>query len=167
MFLGAEDFTPGAMLNAQKPLHDRIFVRPPHELGTRCHQLAMYVGFESPCRCCRTARRITCGTERWSFWPPCPGGMIEASMDESGNTCGARRNGSDCTRGDDKLDGKEWRLISLSAEAISNGCYQGENADRMASDYKLVRTQVTRTTKLKLSWRRRRLGRTNYPRRAL
>ena len=47
MFLGPMDYTPGAMRNATKatfaPIHGQ-----PMALGTRCHQLAMYVVFESP-----------------------------------------------------------------------------------------------------------------------
>ncbi len=47
MFLGPMDYTPGAMLNATKttfaPIHER-----PMAMGTRCHQLAMYVVFRKP-----------------------------------------------------------------------------------------------------------------------
>src|SRR5260370_33274165 len=47
MFLGPMDYTPGAMRNATRatfaPIHQQ-----PMALGTRCHQLAMYVVFESP-----------------------------------------------------------------------------------------------------------------------
>ena len=45
--VGAMDYTPGAMLNAQKESWRPIFDRP-MSLGTRCHQLAMYVVFTSP-----------------------------------------------------------------------------------------------------------------------
>ena len=47
MFLGPMDFTPGAMLNATKKDFSPVFDRP-MSLGTRCHQLGMYVVFESP-----------------------------------------------------------------------------------------------------------------------
>src|SRR6266545_2385958 len=47
MFLGPMDFTPGAMINAQKASFAAIHERP-MSLGTRCHQLAMYVVYESP-----------------------------------------------------------------------------------------------------------------------
>ena len=47
MLAGPMDYTPGAMINATakqfKPVHSR-----PMSPGTRCHQLAMYVVFESP-----------------------------------------------------------------------------------------------------------------------
>lgn len=47
MFTGPLDYTPGAMVNAQKENHRPNFHRP-MSLGTRCHQLAMYVVYESP-----------------------------------------------------------------------------------------------------------------------
>jgi alpha-glucosidase len=47
MVAGPMDYTPGAMINAQKDNFKPIFNRP-MSLGTRCHQLAMYVVYESP-----------------------------------------------------------------------------------------------------------------------
>src|SRR5260370_116409 len=47
MVLGPMDYTPGAMLNAQKNDFRAIGHRPMSQ-GTRCHQLAMYVVFEAP-----------------------------------------------------------------------------------------------------------------------
>jgi alpha-glucosidase len=47
MFLGPMDYTPGAMLNTQKQGFKIDFKRP-MSLGTRAHQLAMYVVYESP-----------------------------------------------------------------------------------------------------------------------
>ena len=47
MFLGPMDFTPGAMHNADRAHFKPIF-NAPMSLGTRCHQLAMYVVYESP-----------------------------------------------------------------------------------------------------------------------
>ncbi|MFD2162223.1 glycoside hydrolase family 97 protein [Paradesertivirga mongoliensis] len=47
MVAGPMDYTPGAMLNAQKkswaPINDK-----PMSIGTRCHELAKFVVFESP-----------------------------------------------------------------------------------------------------------------------
>lgn len=45
--VGPMDYTPGAMINAQKASWRPIFEKP-MSLGTRCHQLAMYVVFTSP-----------------------------------------------------------------------------------------------------------------------
>ena len=47
MFLGPMDFTPGAMHNADRAHFGPIFDAP-MSLGTRSHQLAMYVVYESP-----------------------------------------------------------------------------------------------------------------------
>lgn len=47
MFAGAMDFTPGAMRNATKENFRPVFTEPMSQ-GTRCHQLAMYVVYESP-----------------------------------------------------------------------------------------------------------------------
>jgi alpha-glucosidase len=47
MLAGPMDFTPGAMLNAQPVNFHPVFERPMSQ-GTRAHQLAMYVVYESP-----------------------------------------------------------------------------------------------------------------------
>ncbi|TRZ88265.1 glycoside hydrolase family 97 protein, partial [bacterium] len=47
MLAGPMDFTPGAMRNAQENQFRTIFDIPMSQ-GTRCHQLAMYVVYESP-----------------------------------------------------------------------------------------------------------------------
>lgn len=47
MVAGAMDFTPGAMQNANKKNFRDVYTEPMSP-GTRCHQLAMYVVFESP-----------------------------------------------------------------------------------------------------------------------
>jgi len=47
MLAGPMDYTPGAMINAQEKNFQMIFTRP-MSMGTRCHQLAMYVVYESP-----------------------------------------------------------------------------------------------------------------------
>jgi alpha-glucosidase len=45
--VGPMDYTPGAMINAQAESWAPIFQRP-MSLGTRCHQLAMYIVYTSP-----------------------------------------------------------------------------------------------------------------------
>ncbi len=47
MVAGPMDYTPGAMINAQKKNFKPVFERPMSQ-GTRIHQLAMYVIYESP-----------------------------------------------------------------------------------------------------------------------
>ncbi len=47
MLAGPMDYTPGAMRNAQEKQFRPVFDLPMSQ-GTRCHQLAMYVVYESP-----------------------------------------------------------------------------------------------------------------------
>jgi len=47
MLAGPIDYTPGAMINAQESQFHPVFDRP-MSMGTRTHQLAMYVVYESP-----------------------------------------------------------------------------------------------------------------------
>jgi len=47
MIAGPMDFTPGAMRNAQEKQFRPIYDLPMSQ-GTRCHQLAMYIIYESP-----------------------------------------------------------------------------------------------------------------------
>lgn len=47
MVAGPMDYTPGAMINAARHEHRDIFSRPMSQ-GTRAHQMALYVVFESP-----------------------------------------------------------------------------------------------------------------------
>lgn len=47
MFIGPMDYTPGAMHNANRVGFAHVFERPMSQ-GTRCHQLGLYVVFESP-----------------------------------------------------------------------------------------------------------------------
>jgi len=47
MVAGPMDYTPGAMVNAQEQ-NFRAVRKRPMSMGTRCHQLAMYVVYESP-----------------------------------------------------------------------------------------------------------------------
>lgn len=47
MFAGPMDYTPGAMINATAKEFHPVWSKPMSQ-GTRCHQLALYVVFESP-----------------------------------------------------------------------------------------------------------------------
>lgn len=47
MVAGPMDFTPGSMINKTKTNFNPVFTEPMSQ-GTRCHQLGMYVVFESP-----------------------------------------------------------------------------------------------------------------------
>jgi len=157
MFLGPMDFTPGAMINAQKASFAAIHERP-MSLGTRCHQLAMYVVYESPLQMLADSpSNYLREPEMMEFLKPVP-----SEWDDSKALDGkiaeyvvvARRSGRDWYVGamtnwtprELELD-----LSFLPAGSFAMEAYQdGVNADRFGSDYKQVKSRVSKTTKLKL-----------------
>jgi len=157
MFLGPMDYTPGAMRNAQKKDFAAIFNHP-MSLGTRCHQLAMYVVYESPLEMLsdspsnyerepESLEFLRAVPTIWDETIPLDGRISEYVVV-------ARRNGQDWYVGamtnwsarDIEID-----LSFLPAGNLTLDAYQdGINADRMASDYKKTTSQVTRSSKLKV-----------------
>ena len=157
MFLGPMDYTPGAMLNAQKDMFAPIMKRP-MALGTRCHQLAMYVVYESPLQMLsdspanyqrepESLEFLRAIPSTWDETVPLDGKISE-------HVVVARRNGKDWyvgamtnwTERDIEID-----LSFLPAGNFTMDAYQdGINADRMASDYKKTTSQVSKSTKLKV-----------------
>jgi alpha-glucosidase len=158
MFLGPMDYTPGAMLNATKENFAPIMHRP-MSLGTRCHQLAMYVVYESPLQMLSDSpSNYMREPEAMEFLAAVP-----TVWDDSKALDGkigeyvaiARRNGSDWYVG--AMTNWTGRDMDIDFSFLPEGNFEmsayqdGVNADRMASDYKLVTTPVTRTTKLKIT----------------
>jgi alpha-glucosidase len=157
MFLGPMDYTPGAMLNATKTTFAQIFDRP-MALGTRCHQLAMYVVFESPLQMLADSpSNYLREPEAMEFLGPVPSVWDETKVLDAkiaDYVVVARRNGrnwyigamTDWTPRDLEID-----LSFLPAGAFKMEAYQdGVNADRMAADYKLTKTQVNSKGRLKI-----------------
>ena len=157
MFLGPMDFTPGAMLNAQRAAFAPIFSRP-MSLGTRCHQLAMYVVYESPLQMLADSpSNYLREPEAMEFLAAVP-----TEWDDSIPLEGkigqyvaiARRNGADWYVG--AMNNWTARDLDIDFSFLPDGNFQmgayqdGVNADRMGSDYKLVKMQVNRTTKLRI-----------------
>jgi len=157
MFLGPMDFTPGAMLNAQRAAFAPIFSRP-MSLGTRCHQLAMYVVYESPLQMLADSpSNYLREPESMEFLAAVP-----TEWDDSIPLDGkigqyvaiARRNGADWYVG--AMNNWTARDLDIDFSFLPDGNFQmgayqdGVNADRMGSDYKLVKMQVNRTTKLRI-----------------
>jgi alpha-glucosidase len=158
MFLGPMDFTPGAMLNASKkdfaPIHER-----PMSLGTRCHQLGMYVVFESPLQMLADSpSNYLREPEMMEFLAPVPSvwddtKVLDAKLAEY--ILVARNSGAEWyVGGMTNWTGRELEvdLSFLPAGTFWLEAYQdGINADRMASDYKKTRTRITRDTRLKIT----------------
>jgi alpha-glucosidase len=157
MFLGPMDYTPGAMRNATKKTFAPINNQP-MALGTRCHQLAMYVVFESPLQMLADSpSNYLREPEVMEFLGPVPSVWDETrALDGkiSEYVVVARRSGrdwyvgamSDWTPRDLEVD-----LSFLPEGSFTMDAYQdGVNADRNASDYKKATEQVTRVSKLKI-----------------
>jgi alpha-glucosidase len=158
MFLGPMDYTPGAMRNATKatfaPIHSQ-----PMALGTRCHQLAMYVVFESPLQMLSDSpSNYIREAEIMDFLAPVPSVWDETKVLDAriaDYVVVARRNGRDWYVG----AMTDWtpRTLEIDLSFLPEGTFtmeayqDGVNADRNASDYKKTTTRVSRTTKLKLS----------------
>jgi alpha-glucosidase len=157
MFLGPMDYTPGAMRNATKNTFAPIFNRP-MALGTRCHQLAMYVVYESPLQMLSDSpSNYLREPEIMEFLGPVPTEWDETKVLDAkiaDYVVVARRNGRDWYVG--AMNDWTARSLDIDFSFLPDGnftmdAYQdGVNADRMASDYKKTTSQVSKTSKLKI-----------------
>ncbi len=157
MFLGPMDYTPGAMRNATKTTFSPIFQQP-MALGTRCHQLAMYVVFESPLQMLSDSpSNYLHEPETMEFLAPVPSVWDDTKVLDgriAEYVLVARKNGNDWYVG----AMTDWTARELEVDFsflpegnFSMDAYQdGVNADRMASDYKRIKIQVNKSTKLKI-----------------
>jgi alpha-glucosidase len=157
MFLGPMDYTPGAMLNAQKVSFAQVFNRP-MSLGTRCHQLAMYVVYESPLQMLADSpSNYLKEPDAMEFLGPVPTEWDDTKVLDAriaDYVLVARRNGRDWYVG----AMTDWtpRDLEIDFSFLPEGqfamtSYQdGVNADRFASDYKMEKKSIDRSTKLKI-----------------
>ena len=158
MLLGPMDYTPGAMINAPKNEFRAIFDRPMSQ-GTRCHQLAMYVVFESPLQMLADSpSNYLREPEVMEFLAPVPTEWDETKVLDgkiAEYVAVARRNGKDWYVG--AMTNWSPREMEIDFSFLPEGnftlqAYQdGVNADRMGSDYKMSKTAVNRGTKLKIT----------------
>lgn len=157
MFLGPMDYTPGAMLNAQQKSWAKVFDRP-MALGTRCHQLAMYVVFESPLQMLADSpSNYLREPEAMEFLSAVPTVWDETRVLDGkigDYVLVARRSGRDWYVGamtDWTARELEVDFSFLPAGSFKMDSYQdGVNAGRFASDYKKVSAVADRTTRLKI-----------------
>jgi alpha-glucosidase len=157
MFLGPMDFTPGAMRNATKATFAPINHQP-MALGTRCHQLAMYVVYEAPLQMLSDSpSNYLREPEIMEFLGPVPTEWDETKVLDARiaeYVLVARRNDRDWYLG--AMTDWTARNLQLDLSFLPEGnftmsAYQdGVNADRNASDYKKTSSQVNKTTKLNL-----------------
>ena len=157
MIAGPLDYEGGGMINAQKNAF-RIVDPVPMTQGTRIHQLAMYVVYESPLQCLGgNISDYLREPEYASFF-----GKIPFEWDETLVLDGkisdyivvARRSGEDWWIGamtDWTPRTLELDLLFLGEGAYTAEIYQdGVNADRYASDYQKTLQEVTKSTKLQV-----------------
>ncbi len=157
MLAGPMDYTPGAMINAQQK-NFRISWNRPMSMGTRCHQLAMYVVFESPLQmmadnpsnymkeeeCTRFIAKIP------TVWDETK--VLKAKIGEV--IAIARRKGEKWYVG--AMTNLDARNLEIDLSFLEKGSYKaeifkdGKNAHRYGSDYIMEMTNVNRDQKFKL-----------------
>ena len=157
MFLGPMDFTPGAMLNASMRAFRPVFERP-MSLGTRCHQLAMYVVFESPLQMLSDSpSNYLREPETMEFLGPVPSvwddtKVLDGKIAEY--VAVARRSGKEWYVG--AMTDWTARDLEIDLSFLPDGKYSmqsfedGANAELNASDYKMKKATVSKGTKLKI-----------------
>ncbi|MCX6874434.1 MAG: glycoside hydrolase family 97 protein [Verrucomicrobia bacterium] len=155
MFLGPMDFTPGAMLNATRAGFTKNFLRP-MSMSTRCHQLAMYVVYESPLQMLADSptnylREPAC-MEFLSAVPSVWDDTRVLDARIADYIVVARRSGADWYCGamtDSTPRDLTADLSFLPAGNFRMDIYQdGVNADRRADDFKQTTRTVSNATKL-------------------
>jgi alpha-glucosidase len=158
MLLGPMDYTPGAMVNATRKSFVPVF-EAPMSLGTRCHQLAMYVVYESPLQMLADSpSNYLREPDALEFLGPVP-----TVWDETRALDGvvgdyvvvARRHGREWYVG--AMTDWSPRELEIDLSFLPEGAFtldafqDGVNADRWASDYKRVKGPADRATRLKVT----------------
>ena len=155
---GPMDFTPGAMTNANRE-NFRPIMEHPMSMGTRCHQLAMYVVYESP------LQMLSDSPTHYRHEPECMKFLsavptvwddtIALDAKVSDYVAIARRSGRRLVhRRHDRLGSPQARnLDSVScppANTSSKSWRDGANADRDGQDFARSTQTVTSADKLTL-----------------
>ncbi len=158
MFLGPMDYTPGAMLNSGAERNFAQVFEKPMSLGTRAHQLAMYVVYESPLQMLADSpSHYLREPEMMEFLGPVPTvwdetKVLKAKM--SDYVAIARRKGTAWYLGamtDWSARELELDMSFLPAGQFEMTSYQdGPNADRSGSDYQKVVSKVSNQSKMKI-----------------
>ena len=151
MFAGPMDFTPGAMVNATKENFRPVFTQPMGQ-GTRCHQLAMYVVYESPLQMlCDSPSKYEQEPVIMQFLSAVPTSWDQTkslNADIGEYLTVARKKGNDWYVG--SMTNWTPRDFTIALDFLDAGHYEasiwadGMNADRYASDYRKESRQVTR-----------------------
>lgn len=157
MAVGPMDYTPGAMRNGQKENYSKSFERP-MSMGTRAHQAAMYVVFESalqmlcdsPSSYLKDKKTIEIISKIPTTWDETI--ALDAKVGEY--IAVARRKGGNWYYG--AMTNFEERNLKIDFSFLPAGEYEatflkdGVNANRYAEDYKIEKIAVTPSTILDL-----------------
>jgi alpha-glucosidase len=157
MVAGPMDYTPGAMLNAIKKNFNPVFTEPMSS-GTRCHQLGMYVIFESP------LQMLADNPSNYYREPECMEFLevVPSVWDDTKALDGkvgdyvmiARRSGDTWYVG--AMTDWDARTLDLNLNFLPAGNYKmkvwkdGANADKHAADFKKEELKVTNTSVVKV-----------------
>ena len=159
MLLGPMDYTPGAMVNSGRERNFAAVFERPMSLGTRVHQLAMYVVYEAPLQMLADSpshylrepevmKFLQTVTTVWDETK-----VLAARMGDY--VCIARRHGRDWYIG--AMTDWTGRTLDIDFSFLPPGQFQmaayedGPNAERMGNDYKTTTQDITRTTKLQIT----------------
>jgi alpha-glucosidase len=157
MLAGPVDYTPGAMINATKADFRPIFNRPMSQ-GTRAHQLAMYVVFESPLQMLADSpSNYRKEPESLAFLSAVP--VVWDETHVLGARVGehillARRSGRDWYVGG--LTNWQARDVEIDLSFLPVGAFEAEihrdgpNADRVAVDYSREIRKVSARDRLRV-----------------
>ena len=158
MLVGPMDYTPGAMANSGAERNFAAVFERPMSLGTRCHQLAMYVVYESPLQMLADSpSHYLREPEIMNFLGPVPTVwhetlVLDAKMGDY--VVIARRRNEDWYVG--AMTDWTGRELQLSLTFLGGGRYEldqykdGVNAERTGSDYQRVKSNVDNKTRLSI-----------------
>jgi alpha-glucosidase len=157
MLAGPMDFTPGAMLNGTKDNFKVAFDRPMSQ-GTRCHEMAMYVVYESPLQMlCDNPSNYLREKECLDFLSIAPtvwDTTIVLDAKVADYVLIARKNGSEWYLG--AMTDWDPRDLTIDFSFLPKGKYSieyyqdGINADRYAGDYKKIKAAINSSDKMEI-----------------
>jgi len=157
MMAGPMDYTPGAMRNAIKENYRPLNAAPMSQ-GTRCHQLAMYIVYESPLQILADNPTIYMKEQESTDFIT----HVPATFDQTVALDGkvgeyaaiARKKGETWFVG--AMSNWTPRELTLDFSFLGVGSYQAEvfkdgvNADREGTDYKKEVIKISATDKVKI-----------------
>ena len=157
MVAGPMDYTPGAMINMDRTNFQPLFTRPSSQ-GTRVHQIALYIVYESPLQMLADSpSNYMKEQESTDFIAKVPvvWDDIKVLQAKVGNyLLLARRSGNEWYVGG--LTDWAMRDLDLDLSFLGSGEYKmeifqdGINADRYASDYKHLNLEVRTDNKMQI-----------------